>query len=129
MLPLPAVNVIGPSHGRAAFLFVAQLLVLPSQLLPFSLDAILFPPPFMLYVHPLSLQSLSLHPLSLKPLPFNFQSLTSNLKPLPFLAFPDGLQVLLPLPPLTGAVLAAWKITDLTFQQRKLKRKKITFKN
>lgn len=106
---LPAIYVIWSSHCRPTFLFIAQLLMLASQLFSFSLNAILFSSPFVFYVHSLSFQSFSFHALSFKTLPFNFQSLTSNLEPLPFFSFPDGLQVLLSLPTLTCAILTETK--------------------
>lgn len=104
LLALPAVYVVRSPHRRPTFLFVAELLVLAPQLFPFPLDAILFSPPLVFYVHPLSFQSLSFHPFPFKALPLDLQPLPSDLQPLPFLPLPDGLQVLLPLPALACAV-------------------------
>lgn len=118
-MALPAIYVIGSPHGRAPLLLVAQLLVLAPQLLPLALDPVLLPPPLVLDVHPFPFQPLPLHPFPFQALPFDFQSLPSNLEPLPLFPFADGLEVLLPLPALACAVGTETEVTRVMLQQIK----------
>lgn len=119
LVALPAIYVIGSPHGRSPLLLVAQLLVLAPQLLPLTLDPVLLPPPLVLDVHSFPFQPLPLHPFPFQALPFNFQSLPSDLQPLPLLPLADGLEVLLPLPALAGAIWTETEVTRVMPQQRK----------
>lgn len=119
LVALPAIYVIGSPHGRAPLLLIAQLLMLAPQLLPLALDPVLLPPPLVLDVHPFPFQPLPLHPFPFQALPFNFQPLPSDLQPLPLLPLADGLEVLLPLPALAGAVWAETEVTRPILHQRK----------
>lgn len=99
--PSPAVRIIRPPHGRSPLLLVAQLLLLASQLFPLPLDSLLFPPPFLLYVHPFPLQPLPLQAFSVQALPLEFQPLPLPLQPLPLIPLVNGCKALLPVSPLS----------------------------
>lgn len=93
----PAVRIIRPPHGRSPLLLVAQLLLLASQLFPLPLDSLLFPSPFLLYVHPFPLQPLSLQALSVQALPLEFQPFPLPLEPLSLIPLVNGCKTLLPI--------------------------------